>query len=127
MPAVLFLTTNGCQYPRRFSCFENADDLIGFGALEVGIQEFIPACSGIIDDGHVPVLGPVLGPVVKLRRNLTQDITGDRIQLAVRVEKSDDAFRLLKRLNDPIQQNAIEASVMKTDVILMVLVESVHD
>jgi hypothetical protein len=46
---------------------------------------------------------------VELRRDITQDLAAYRIKLAVRIEEANNAFFLLKRLNDAIQQNAIEA------------------
>ena len=35
-------------------------------------------------------------------------------------------FRLLERLNQPIEQNAVETTIMPMDVVLVVLVEGVH-
>ena len=63
---------------------------------------------------------------MKLRRDTPQNIATDRIQFPVGPEKSNDSFFFLKRLNGPVQQNAIKASVMETDVTLVVLVECVH-
>ncbi len=41
-------------------------------------------------------------------------------------EKTDDPLRLLERLNQPIQQNAVETTIMPMDAVPMVLVEGVH-
>src|SRR3981081_3799740 len=50
-----------------------------------------------------------------------------RIKLTVRIEEADHSLRLLKRLNQPIQQDAVETTIMPVDATLMVLVEGVHD
>jgi hypothetical protein len=46
--------------------------------------------------------------------------------LAVRIEEADDPLRLLERLNQPIQQNAVETTIMPTYAVLVVLIEGVH-
>src|SRR5258706_4468497 len=43
------------------------------------------------------------------------------------MEEADDPSRLLKRLNQPIQQNAVETTIMPMDAVPVVLVERVHD
>ena len=46
--------------------------------------------------------------------------------LTIRVEEPDDALRLLERLNEPIDQDPIEAPIPETNAILVMLVEGVH-
>jgi hypothetical protein len=50
----------------------------------------------------------------------------DRILLSIRVEESNDALGLLERLDQPVDQDAIEASIPETDAIVVMLVEGVH-
>ena len=126
MPAVFFLVADGSDDPRGLAGLENTDDLVGFGVFEIGIQKLVPAYSGIIDDGRIPMLRAVLDPIVELGGNVAKNVTSHRIELPVGIEESDDTLFLLKGLNDRVQHNAIEASVMETDVILVMLVESVH-
>jgi hypothetical protein len=64
--------------------------------------------------------------VLVLGRDVTEDPFADRVQLAVGVEEPDDAFGLLKGLNQTVQQDAIEAAIAEPDTILMMLVEGVH-
>jgi hypothetical protein len=44
----------------------------------------------------------------------------------VHTEKANHLFWLLERLDQPIQQNPIEASVMPANAVLVVLEEGVH-
>jgi hypothetical protein len=46
--------------------------------------------------------------------------------VAIGFEKANDPLRLLERLNQPIQQNAVETTIMPMDAVLVVLVEGVH-
>jgi hypothetical protein len=41
--------------------------------------------------------------------------------LALRVEEADHPLRLLERLNQPIQQNAVETTILPTDAVFVVL------
>ena len=63
---------------------------------------------------------------MKLRRNVAQNITTDRIDVPVFVKESENSFDFLKRLNGPVEQHAIETTILKSDVILVVLVEPIH-
>src|SRR5260221_47990 len=60
-------------------------------------------------------------------RDVLQHIATDRVLFAVGGEESDHSFRLLKRLNQSIEEDAVEATVVESDMILVVLVESVHE
>lgn len=71
-------------------------------------------------------MSSILNPVVELRGNVAQDVPADRIQVAIFGKETNDALFLLEWLNGPIQQDAVEAAVMESDVILVMLVESVH-
>jgi hypothetical protein len=63
---------------------------------------------------------------LELRGNVLQDRLADRIQLATGVEEPDDALRLLERLDEPVDQDPIEAAIPETNAILAMLVEGVH-
>jgi hypothetical protein len=49
-----------------------------------------------------------------------------RILLPVRIEESDHSLRLLKRLNQTVQQPRVEAPVTETNSIFMIFVKGVH-
>lgn len=61
-----------------------------------------------------------------LGRDIAEHRFAHGVEVAVGVEKPDHSFGLLKRLNQPIEENAIEAAVRETDAIVMMLVEGVH-
>ena len=63
---------------------------------------------------------------MKLGRDTPQNIATDRIQFPVGPEKSNESFFFLKRLNGPVQQNAIKAAITKSDIVFVVLEERVH-
>jgi hypothetical protein len=39
----------------------------------------------------------------------------------------DDPLRLLERLDQPIEQNAVKTTIVPTDAVFVVLEEGVHD
>jgi hypothetical protein len=59
-------------------------------------------------------LRPPFQPALKLLGNVAQSVPAHRAMLPVGVEGADDALRLLERLNQPVQQDAIKAPVMNT-------------
>src|SRR5208283_1070762 len=67
-----------------------------------------------------------LNPVVVLRSDVTQHLSTDGINLAIGPEEAYRPLFLLKGLNRRVEQDTIEATIHKTDVILMVFVEGVH-
>ena len=68
----------------------------------------------------------LITPVLKLSRDITQDIAADWIEIPVASKEPDNAFFLLKGLDQAVEQNAIEAAILKPDAILVMLVERVH-
>src|SRR5438093_13611753 len=48
------------------------------------------------------------------------------IQVTVGVEEPHHSFGLLERLNQAVQENAIEAPIRETNAIVVMLVEGVH-
>ena len=126
MPAVLFLIPNRRQNPGRFTALDDADNSIRFRPFEIRIDKLVSPTVGRLQDGCAPFLRAILDPVVKLRCNIAQDISTDRIQVALLREKTNDALFLLQWLNRRIEQDSIKAAVMESDVIFVMLVESVH-
>src|SRR5437667_6444552 len=127
VPAV-FLLRSDCRHDaRRFSRLQNADDLIRLGRFEIELHKLIASAVRRTQDWCSPFLGAVDHPVVKLCGNLAQDIPADRIEFPISTEETDDTLFLLKRLDETVEQNAVETAVMKSDVILMMLVERVHE
>ena len=75
----------------------------GFVA-EVWVEEFIPPVFRRFQNWRAPLLRAVHDPVLKLGGNLVQYLPTHRILLPVRIEETDHSFRLLKRLNQPVEQ-----------------------
>ena len=48
------------------------------------------------------------------------------IELPIRIEEANDALWLLERLNQSVQQDAVKATIVPTNAVLVVLVEGVH-
>jgi hypothetical protein len=126
VPPVLGFLADRNQPPRRFSRLENGDDVIGLGVSEIRLDELVARVTGRVEDRHVPGHGSVLHPVVVLPGDIAQQVATDRILVSIGAEESNDPFRLLKRLNEPIEQDPIEAAVGKANAILVMLVEGVH-
>ncbi|MGH6690233.1 MAG: hypothetical protein ACREF4_06100 [Gammaproteobacteria bacterium] len=124
MPPVVFADRN--QDARRLARLEDDDDVIGLSAAEVAVDEVVAPARGRLDDRRAPARGLRGDPVVVLAGDVLEDGFAHRVQRAVPVEETDHALRLLKGLNETIQQHAIEAPVPEPDTILMMLVEGVH-
>jgi hypothetical protein len=56
---------------------------------------------------------------LKLLGDRTQCVPGDRIELSVGVVEAEHPFRLLKWLDEAIQQDPIEPAVVPADAILV--------
>jgi hypothetical protein len=76
--------------------------------------------------GLVP-RGPFGRPALKLVSDVAQGGPRHRIDLSISIEEADDPLRLLERLNQPIEQNAVETTIVPTDIVFVVLEEGVHD
>src|SRR5881275_1844388 len=124
MPTIVF--PDGGHVGGGLTCFDNGYNLIGLGTLEVALHKVIAPAWGIFLNGYTPFLGAVLDPIVILGGDVAQQLPTDGIDLAIEVEKADGTLWLLKGLNRGMKQDAIEATVGETDVILMVFVKGVH-
>jgi hypothetical protein len=63
---------------------------------------------------------------VVLAGNLTEHLATDRIELAITPEEAHHPFGLLKRLDGRVQQEAVEATILESNVMLVILVKGVH-
>src|SRR2546429_873437 len=116
MPTIVF--PDGGHVGGGLTCFDNGYNLIGLGTLEVALHKVIAPAWGIFLNGYTPFLGAVLDPMVILGGDVAQQLPTDGIDLAIEVEKADGTLWLLKGLNRGMKQDAIEATVGETDVIL---------
>src|SRR5947208_2822708 len=124
MPTVIF--PDGGHDGGGLARFDDGHDLIGLGTSEVAFHQVIAPAWGIFFNGYTPFLGAVLDPVVVLRSDVAQHLPTDGIDLAIGPEKADGPLFLLKGLDRGMEQDTIEATIIETDVILMVFVEGVH-
>jgi hypothetical protein len=124
VPAVVF--ADGGEDPRWLAPFHDDHDLIGLGPSKVRLDERVASTRGRLDDGRAPGLGLSDHPPLVLRGNVRQHGFAHRILLSVRVEEPDDTLRLLERLDQPVDQDPIEAPIRETNAILVMLVEGVH-
>src|ERR1700674_2910079 len=86
----------------------------------------IPTTLGNIEDGGAPFLGTVLHPAMELISDFPQHIPAYRILIPIRTEETYHSLGLLERLDQTVEQNPIKATISETNVILVMLVESVH-
>jgi hypothetical protein len=63
---------------------------------------------------------------VELISDLPQHIPAHRILISISAEETHDPLGLLERLDQAVQQNPIKAAISESNVILVMLVESVH-
>src|SRR6516225_1114674 len=110
-----------------FAGFENDDDPVRLDPLEIGGDEVLALLllRGV-QDGCTRFAGAVLHPVVILSGNAPQDLAANRVNLAVAPKEAHHLFGLLKRLDGSVEQHTVKATIVKTDVILMVFVKGVH-
>ena len=126
VPAVVLFVADRRHDARRFTGFEDRHDLIGPSPGERPIHELIAASGGYPLDRHVPVPGLIHDPVMILGGDVPQRIAVHRVALTVRPEEAHDPLRLLERLDDAVQQQAIEAAIPEPYAILMMFGKGVH-
>jgi len=126
VPAVVLFVADRRHEARRFTGFEDRHDLIGPSPGERPIHELIAASGGYPLDRHVPVPGLIHDPVMILGGDVPQRIAVHRVALTVRPEEAHDPLRLLERLDDAVQQQAIEAAIPEPYAILMMFGKGVH-
>jgi hypothetical protein len=111
---------------RWFSGFQDDDDLIRLGSLEVRVDEFVAPALWRLDNRGVPLVGLILHPALKLLCGAAQDIAADGIEAPIGSEKADDPLGLLKWLDEPVQQDPIKTPIAKADAVPVMLVEGIH-
>src|ERR1700720_3620676 len=127
MPAVDFAVTDRRHDACGFARLENDCDGIGACPFEVGIDEVVAAALGRLHNRDVPPFRPSFQPALKLLGYVAQRRPAHRIKLPVSVEEADDTLRLLERLNQTVQQDAIKATIMPSNAVPVMLVEGVHE
>src|SRR3989441_6272822 len=115
MPAVIRPIALGDQNAGRLARFEDHDDLVGLGALEVGRDEVVAPPLRRVEERRTPLPYASRHPVVKLGSHVAQQIARDALAPAVGVEEADDPLRLLKRLNEAVQEQPVETAIPKLD------------
>jgi hypothetical protein len=94
------LSVADCRHdPCRLSGFEDDDNLIRLGALEVGLDEFVAPAPWRLDNRGTPSVGLLFDPGLELFGSAAQHIAADRIELPVAAEEPDHSLGLLKRLD----------------------------
>jgi len=126
VPAVVLLFPDGDQNPCRFSCLQNEDNLVRLGMAKVGFDKLVASTFRGFQDGDVPFLRSVLHPVLKLLGDVPQHIPADGVLISIGAEESNHPFRLLKGLDETVEQNPVKAAIPETNAILVMLVEGVH-
>ena len=105
--------------------FTNRYHLVRLRFPEVRIEELVPPVFRRFQNRRAPLLRAVHDPVLKLSGNLVQYVPTHRILLPVRIE-DDHSFRLLKRLNQTVEQQPVETPVAESDAIFVMFVKGVH-
>jgi len=127
VPSVGLAIAHGRHDAGRLARLENHNHFVGLGSVEVGINEVIAAALRGFDNRDVPLASPSLEPSLELLGNAPQRAPTHWIKLPIRVEEANDALRLLERLNQSIQKDAIKATVVPTNAVLVVFIERVHE
>ena len=126
MPAVVLFFADSNHDARRLARLEDYYDLVWVSAPEVRRDELVAAAGRSFDDWRVPLERAVLDPALELLGNPPQQIAAHRVLLAVGAKETDPPLRLLERLNQSVEQDAIKAPVAKADAVLVMLEEGVH-
>src|SRR5271165_2845040 len=127
MPSVGFAVADRSHDAGGLPRLEDHHDFVGVRSFEVWIDKVIAAALRGFHNRDVPLFSPRLQPGLKLLGNAAQCIPAHWIQLPIRAEEANDALWLLERLNQSIQQDAVKATIVPTNTVLVVLEEGVHE
>jgi hypothetical protein len=126
MAPTRFFGFDAVEDSSRLSRLYDRNDLIRLSASEEGFGEFVTPVLRCFKKRSFPDRQTIRYPVLVLACDITQHIPRDRIDVAAGAEETNNAFGLLERLDGGIEKHPIEAAIMESDVILMVLKEGVH-
>src|SRR5262249_18096359 len=102
MPAVVF--ADGDKDAGGFARLQDDDDLVRLSPPEVGFDERLaPLAIGRLDNRGVPLRGTGGHPAFVLAGDVAEHGLTHGVELSVTIEEANDAFGLLKRLNEPIE------------------------
>src|SRR5579862_3982232 len=119
MPAVGLAVADRRHDARRLARLEDSDHGIRLCPNKIGIDEVITAAWRSIEHRDAPSVRPLLNPPLEVFGNVAQDLAAHRINLPIGVEEADRALGLLERLNQTVEQNAIEAPVVPANAVLV--------
>src|ERR1700730_10973655 len=113
--------------PSWLARFEDDYHCVWLGTFEIWIDEFVTPTIRRVEDRDIALGRSFFHPSLKFVRDAAQSVACHRVELAIRIEEPDHSLRLLERLNQSIQQNAVEAAIVPIYAIPVMLVEGVHD
>ena len=126
MPSVGLAVADCSHDASGFPRLEDHYDVVRVCSFEVWIDKVIAAALRGFHHRDVPLCRPRLQPGLKLLSNAPQRIPAHWIELPIRIEEANDALWLLERLNQSVQQDAVKATIVPTNAVLVVVVEGVH-
>jgi hypothetical protein len=126
MPAVELVVTDRHHDARRLSGFQDDDDLIRLGCLEVRVDQLVAPALWRLEKRGVPLVGLILHPALKLLGGTAPDIAADRIEVPIGGEKAYDPLGLLKQLDEPVQQNAVKTPTTEANAVSVMVVEGLR-
>jgi len=128
MRTLVILAAVRDQNASGLSGLEDGHHLIRFGLRKIRLHKLIsPLLIRVFQYRRPPFGGPVLHPVLELIGYFPEVPPSHPLAIAVCVKEAQDSFRLLKRLDDPVQQQSIKTPILKSNAILVMLVEGVHE
>src|SRR6516165_11365677 len=107
VPAVGLLVADCRHDPGGLSGLEDDDDPVRRCALEVWLDKFVAPAFWRLNDRSIPFVGLLLDPTLELLGRAAQHISADRIDVSIAAEKPDHPLRLLKRLDEPVEQDPV--------------------
>src|SRR3984893_2548929 len=95
-------------------CLPRKDDYhcVWLGTFEIWIDEFVTPTIRRVEDRDIALGRSFFHPLLKFVRDAAQSVACHRVELAIRIEEPYHSLRLLERLNQSIQQNAVEAAIV---------------
>src|SRR5215470_7456972 len=126
MPAVRCLVADGNHDARWLAGFEYDDDCVRLRTLEVGVNELVTTALRGIHHRDFCVFRPAFQPLLEMVSDTLEQLPRDWIESPIGVEEANDPFRLLERLDQPVEQDPVEAAIVPANAIPVMFVECVH-